>query len=65
MTKLQVFGIIAGIASILSLMLSLFIVKQVWSIKTTITLKDNSQRKTRQSAKGDGNIQIGGDSDVG
>ena len=64
MTKLQIFGIIAGIASILSLLLSVFIAKGVLSIKNTFKVKDNSKRKIRQSAKGDRNVQIGGDSDV-
>lgn len=64
MSKMQAFGIIAGIASILSLIISVFIAKQVVNIKTKLTVKDYSKTKVKQSAKGDSNIQIGRDSNV-
>lgn len=64
MSKMQAFGIIAGIASILSLIISVFIAKQVVNIKTKITMKDSSKTKVKQTEKGDSNIQIGRDSNV-
>jgi len=64
MTKIQIFGIVAGIASILSLIISVFIAKKVVNINTEITLKDDSETKVKQSVKGDSNIQVGRDSNV-
>jgi hypothetical protein len=49
----ETINVIASICSILSLIISLFVATQVYSIK-------NSFNKTNQKVKGDGNTTVGG-----
>ncbi len=54
MTTLETINLTASICSILSLVVSLVVASQVFSIK-------NSFNKTNQKVKGDGNTTVGGD----
>lgn len=59
-------SIIDTTCAVLSLLVSLYTLRQVVKIKTTINSNnqignDNSKTNVKQSAKGKGNIQAGGD----
>ena len=58
MTKMQILEVASEIASILSLIITIFVASQVIKIKINISSKKN----IKQSATGDSNVQIGGNS---
>ncbi|MCK5270327.1 MAG: hypothetical protein KAJ46_06065 [Sedimentisphaerales bacterium] len=58
---MSAFEIVAGVASILSLIISIVVVSKVISIKNVITMKTSTNTNVRQAAKGSNNTQIGGD----
>jgi hypothetical protein len=66
---LETFNLIAGIASIISLALALFVTTKVYNISKTITQINNYQNTERnvsgevreQNASGIGHKQVGGD----
>jgi hypothetical protein len=60
---LNVFNIVAGSASILSLLFSLLALKQVHNIKTKISF-DTHDGANKQTQKGNRNIQAGRDVNV-
>jgi hypothetical protein len=60
MTKMQIFEVVSGIASILSLIITVFVASQVIKIKINISSKTD----VKQSAKGDSNVQIGGNNNA-
>lgn len=69
---MDLFNIIAGGASILSLLISIFAINKVYKIEKNINIsidksggKNQSQNKTKQSIKGNNNIQSGRDANVG
>lgn len=61
---MEIFNVIAGVASIISLLLSIFAVTQVVKIKSVIK-NDSSVRVKRQTVTGNGNVTSGRDSHVG
>ncbi len=69
---METFNIIAGIASIVSLLISIFAISKVYKIEKNINISvdksvgnNQSQNKTKQSMKGNNNIQSGRDTNVG
>lgn len=69
---METFNIIAGVASIVSLLISVFAINKVYKIEKNINISvDKSvgnnqfQNKTKQSIKGSGNVQSGRDVNVG
>jgi len=68
---MEIFNIIAGVASILSLIVSCFVLKKVIYIKNYVSIKDESniqnksQNVTSQTVQGDRNQISGGDMNVG
>jgi hypothetical protein len=60
MTKIQILEVASEIASILSLIITIFVASQVIKIKINVSNKMD----IKQSAKGDSNVQIGGNNDV-
>ena len=64
---MNVFNIVAGIASILSLIISVVAIRKVCKIETKIKMEDNSSHitnshnKISQKAKGTNITQTGGD----
>jgi len=58
---MELFNIIAGVASIASLGVSLFVASKVIKIKNTINFgsNNNDSQKTSQTIKGNSNTQIG------
>ena len=67
---MKYFNIIAGIASIVSLIISIIAIKKVIKVETKINIDDHSshiassQNKTSQKAKGNNITQAGGDINV-
>jgi len=67
---MEAFNIITGVASILSLIVSCFVLKKVVYIKNNVSIKDESniqnksQNVTSQTLQGDGNLASGGDMNV-
>lgn len=69
---MDLFNIIAGGASILSLLISVFAISKVYKIEKNINIsvdksveKNQSQNKIKQSIKGNNNIQSGRNTNVG
>jgi len=69
---MDLFNIIAGGASILSLLISIFAISKVYKIEKNINISvdksvgnNQSQNKIKQSIKGSGNVQSGRDTNVG
>lgn len=69
---METFNIIAGVASIVSLIISIFAINKVYKVEKNINIsvdkstgKNQSQNQTKQSIKGDNNIQSGRDTNVG
>jgi hypothetical protein len=60
MTKMQIFEVVSGAASILSLIITVFVASQVIKIKFNVSSKTN----VKQSTKGDSNVQIGGNNNA-
>lgn len=66
---METFNLIAGIASIVSLLLALFVTTKVYNISKTINQINNYQSSERnvtgnlvdQKASGKGHTQVGGD----
>ncbi len=58
---MEKFEIIAGVASIFSLLVGIFIAKQVCNIKNNITMKSSQKTKVKQSAEGGNITQAGRD----
>jgi len=58
---MELFNIIAGVASIASLGVSLFVASKVIKITNTINVgsNNNDSQKTSQTIKGNSNTQIG------
>jgi hypothetical protein len=56
---INLFNMVAGFASIISLIVSLFALRQVRKMKNQIKL-DYSNKSATQSIKGNKNIQVGG-----
>lgn len=58
---MELFNIIAGVASIVSLGVSLFVASKVIKITNTINVgsNNNDSQKTSQTIKGNSNTQIG------
>ena len=58
---MDLFNIIAGVASIASLVVSLFVASKVIKITNTINVgsNNNDSQKTSQKIKGNSNTQIG------
>lgn len=58
---MDLFNIIAGVASITSLVVSLFVASKVIKISNTINVGSNNKdlQKTSQKIKGNANTQIG------
>jgi hypothetical protein len=60
MTNMQIFEVVSGIASILSLIITIFVASQVIKININVSSKTN----VKQSVKGGSNVQIGGNSNA-
>ncbi|MBI3813781.1 MAG: hypothetical protein HY279_04850 [Nitrospinae bacterium] len=68
---MDTFNIIAGAASIVSLIISIFAINKAYKIEKNINIsvdksveKNQSQNKIKQSMKGNNNIQSGRDTHV-
>lgn len=59
--KMNVFNIIAGVASIVSLIVSILVLKGLHEVKIKIGFTDKSRTKISQKATGRGIQQAGGD----
>lgn len=67
---METFNIIAGVASVVSLIISIFAINKVYKIEKNINISvdkstgKQSQNQIKQSIKGDNNIQSGRDVNV-
>lgn len=57
---MNTFNIIANAASIMSLIVSIIVLKGVYNVKSTLKITDKSQTKINQKAKGRDIQQTGG-----
>lgn len=60
MDSLSIFNIVSGVASIISLGISIWALKMVYAVQKSVTSSATSTHSGRQVISGSGNVQAGG-----